>query len=427
MNRLWCDLLTYASGLAVGRRSRSSQRGYTLVELLIVISIVLLLAAIALPTVRNLLKDGKNAHQARAIVAYLQEARSRAIATKSDVGILFERLGTENDFVRSACLQMRLSNAVPPYTGESASARALLFHDPPANHSNDLIALPQSSAGMTNAAYFTAADCPLMYLSAQNGGGTDQPIGVFDRLELQGGRSVVIHRMVLVDDPMKTSGYGIGVKVIFDPRERMLDSRTTASSSTNPTVAFPSSFKTTGEAKAVRFKIHRKPNLSNVGALTLMKGMAIDLNYSGVGPNGVQFSQFAISPASVPSSDVDCMPIGIVFSGDGSVSYINHGVDVGGTVVRSVEHPAGNIYLMLGKTDGVRPDSPFDDTSKPVANVLNLEASWIVINPFTGKINASPVASVDTSTLSAGGISALMSAVLQSRQFAFQSDSLSKF
>ncbi|MGB7323517.1 MAG: prepilin-type N-terminal cleavage/methylation domain-containing protein [Rubripirellula sp.] len=420
----------------LSRTSRARHNAFTLVELLIVMAIVLVLGAVALPTVRNLLKDGKNAHQARALVAFLNEARSRAIATDSEVGVLIDRLGADNDFVRSASLQMRISNSVPPYAGESAAARALLFYDPPANHVSPNVVLPQSSRlvadqiGPTNAAFFTAADCPLLYLSAINGGGTDQPIGVFDRLELQGGRSVVMTRIVAIAS-QDSSGLGAGVKVIFDPRERLFDGRSAENAATGATtyqtVAFPTSSKLTTAGSLVSFKIHRKPNLSSVGALTLMKGMAVDLNYSGIGPNGVQFSQFAIAPTATPTSTVDCGPVGIVFAPDGTVSYVNHFVDVSGTVIGSVEHPASNIYLMLGKTDGVRPDSLYDTTSKPVANVMNLEMSWIVINPFSGKINASPAASVDASSLSGGGIGALTSAVFQSRQFAFQSDSLSKF
>jgi hypothetical protein len=396
----------------------------------------LVLAAVALPTVRNLLKDGKSAHQARAIVAYLNEARTRAIATKSEVGVLLNRVGSQGEFARSLSLQMRLSNSVAPYKGETAAAAALLCYDPASNHSNGLIELPQSSrapgnrVGPTNAAFFTAADCPLLYLSAVNAANdpqSSQPIGRFDRLELEGGRSVVMTSIIPAVLRDANGGPDVdGVKVIFDPRERLLDSRSQAANPTYPTVAFPASFQRRSFATPVSFKIHRKPNLSNVGALNLMKGMAIDLNYSGVGPNGVQLSQLAIAPTA-GTADVPCLPVAIVFAPDGTVSYMNYGIDISGTVVGSVEHPASNIYLLLGKIDGVRPDALLDETSKPPANIVNLESSWIVINPFTGNIQASPVASVDTSSLSTGDIVDVMSAVFQSRQFAFQSDKLSKY
>ncbi|NND96421.1 MAG: prepilin-type N-terminal cleavage/methylation domain-containing protein [Pirellulaceae bacterium] len=407
------------------RKLHSSRRAFTLIELMIVVFIVLLLAAISLPTVRNLLKDGRSAHQARQVVTILREARSRAIATKSEVGVLFDRLGTTNDFLRSTSLQMRMSNSVPPYAGESAAARAVLFHDPPANTGNAQVAT-LTATGPTNAAFFTAADCPLLYLSAVNGAGANQPIGVFDRLELQGGRSVVMIRMLAVA-AADSMGMGDGTKVIFDPRERLFDSQSSAASTTLPTVAFPGSIQQRSSSTAVRFKIHRKPNVSMVGGLTLLKGMAIDLNYSGIGPAGVQLSQFVIAPGATPTTDVNCGGVAIVFAPDGSVAYMNYGVNVAGAVVNSVEHPPSNIYLCLGRLDGIRPDSLYDTTNKPPANIMNLESSWIVINPFTGRIQASPSASVDASTLAGGGLGALSSAVLQSRALAFQSDKLSKY
>lgn len=159
-----------------------------------------------------------------------------------------------------------------------------------------------------------------------------------------------------------------------------------------------------------------------MGSKSLLKGLAIDFNYSGIGPNGFQFAPHFIAPNSVGStSDADMGPVSIVFSPDGTVAYMNHGVNLGsaGFASTSVQRPASNIYLMVGKIDGVRPDSLFDTTSRPVANIMSRESIWIVINPFTGLIEAAPAASV--SATSSG------QAVLQSRQFALQSDKLSTF
>ena len=403
-------------------RQRKNRSAFTLVEMLVVVFIFLILTAIALPSIRGLLRDSKNAQQARQLVAFLQEARSRAIASNSEVGVLFPRLGTDSDFRRSLSIRMQLSNSVPPYAGETPSASAVLFFDPslPSADNQATTIGNVNASGGTNSAYISADDAPLLYLSAQrlaSNPNAATPIGPSDRLEFQGGRSVVIRSIHAATHNLAgTLGFGPGTQVVFDPRETL-----TQGSSFN-TQNFPESFQFRTAPSRVKFRIHRSPNVSTVGSKSLLKGLAIDFNYSGIGPNGFQFAPHFIAPNSVGStSDADMGPVSIVFSPDGTVAYMNHGVNLGsaGFASTSVQRPASNIYLMVGKIDGVRPDSLFDTTSRPVANIMSRESIWIVINPFTGLIEAAPAASV--SATSSG------QAVLQSRQFALQSDKLSTF
>ena len=78
-------------------RSHDSHRrpklaaAFTLVELLVVLFLVLLLAAIALPNVREVLSDQLIARTARGVSTYIDVARNRAIAEGRQVGILIER------------------------------------------------------------------------------------------------------------------------------------------------------------------------------------------------------------------------------------------------------------------------------------------------------------------------------------------------
>ena len=107
-------------------KSNFSQRlGFTLVEVLVVMFIFLILTAVALPTVRNLISDQKNSRGARGIAAYIDLARSRAIAERRQIGIRIERVAADQ-FGRSASIRVRQLTGVPPYRGDAANAVATL-------------------------------------------------------------------------------------------------------------------------------------------------------------------------------------------------------------------------------------------------------------------------------------------------------------
>ena len=105
-----------------GRRTA----GYTLVELLIVLAIMVLLAAVALPTVKDLLANQQIAKTARNISAFIDKARSRAIAEGKFVGIRVERLNTLDPVGRAQSIRIRELTSVPPYTGDASNAFAIL-------------------------------------------------------------------------------------------------------------------------------------------------------------------------------------------------------------------------------------------------------------------------------------------------------------
>ena len=99
---------------------------YTLVELLIVLAIMVLLAAVALPTVKDLLANQQIAKTARNISAFMDKARSRAIAEGQFVGIRLERLNTLDPVSRAQSIRIRELTSVPPYTGDASNAFAKL-------------------------------------------------------------------------------------------------------------------------------------------------------------------------------------------------------------------------------------------------------------------------------------------------------------
>lgn len=403
---------------------------FTLVEVLVVAFILLLLAGIALPAVRDALKDGKRSQGARQVVAFLNEARSRAIATGDSVGVVLVRFGEDSEYSRSFSNEMFLTNSVPPYSGETPGALAYLHHD--LNLSNNEINAPPGSPSTINAAFFPASECPLLFLSAENLGASPSPIRRLDKLELQGGRTVTIRRMVQIPAGQNGLGLGDGTQVIFDSREPQLDERSAAAAQAagiTATRTFPSSLKTTTGQNGVRFRIHRQPMVSNAGSLSMLRGMAVDLNFSGIGKDGIQFSQFVSNPgASEAAGQVD-----IVFAPDGSVSHLQYGINVSGTVQSSREQPNGKIYLCVGETDGIQPQDVFSTDDRDPSNLMNLETVWVAIHPSTGFITASPAASVSQPTFASATPSAseirnaVRATCRQSRAFAIQADSLSTY
>ena len=140
--------------------------------------------------------------------------------------------------------------------------------------------------------------------------------------------------------------------------------------------------------------------------------MVIDLNYSGFGSLGSDFAPIAGSTNA---------SVAIVFGPDGRVISVR---DRSGAVVS----PTGLIYLCLGTADGVRPDDTVTAANEllstetgAVANVLDQQSIWIVINPNTGRVVSAPMASVTDATLSSGDLGAVLSA---SRQLARLGDAV---
>lgn len=94
------------------------KRGVTLVELLVVIGIMILLVAIAVPTLRPLTEGRKTREASRGVNVFFQAARSRAIKTGRPVGVMFDRLARHPQ----ACTLLRQAEVPPPYSGNVEGA-----------------------------------------------------------------------------------------------------------------------------------------------------------------------------------------------------------------------------------------------------------------------------------------------------------------
>ncbi len=380
-----------------------SPRGFTLVELLVVLFLLLILAAVALPTIRNVLLDQKNARAARSIASFIDIARSRAIAEGREVGVYLERLSEDlangvpsNPEGAASSIRLRQMTGVPAYSGESSDAVAVLGG-------------PTGIGGPIQWASFDPIDNSLLQYSMNvlNNADPDDDLRapirpLVDRLELPGGKIVIINS---IDADTQTPG---NILIRFDLRNpQQIES--------GPALEFPSGRRTLVAGQRVKYRIHRSAVMSNTSPLPLPRGIAIDLNLSGIGLGG---AQFASSVRQFPPAMQSVRPIIINFGPDGRVSRV---IQADGSYVV----PHSQIYLCLGDLAGIRPDDLFAATGRDRSNLTRPKTSWIAVNNQTGRVSVAPTAPVMTtmavSTLPFDQV--LQAALTEARLLASLSDS----
>lgn len=364
--------------------------GFTLIEMLVVMFIVMLLAAVALPTVRQTLQDQKNSRAARSITSFIDVSRSRAIAEAREVGILVERLSENaSDTVgTSAGIRIRQLTGVPPYSGESGDAHAVLSQITGVrsgyNARGGSTEIDWTRVTGVNQATFNRSDNQLLAISSVLYSSDDPAVRIkapirpfFDRIELPGGKLVTILQIEHDAD---------NVFARFDLREPA-DSPFDAVypppiNQPQSTLSIPmGARRTLTPNQVVKYRIHRSPVRSNTAPLNLPRGVAIDFSYSGIGMTGSQFSNAS-----------GITNIAVMFGPDGRVTRY---IDSSGT-----QHmPTSQLFFCLGDFAGVRPDDPFANTGRDRANIARDKSSWIVINNQTGRAFAAPMTTVSAATL----------------------------
>lgn len=350
----------------------SHRKGFSLIELLVTFFVLTLLAGIALPVTRNAIRDQRNNRATQLVTSFLESTRNQAIAGNHEMGVVFERLST-TDFGRSACIQLRQLRGVPPYTGDSAKADAVLFRD------NAYANLFTPVLGNEiNAARFDPIDSPLLALSARLLGGTaiqqaSSPIKLGDLLELPGGRLVAIQAIYLESNIIPDLRSIVVNFQLRDPAN---------ASSPLSALGYPNRrWRETNPPQRVSYKIHRSPVISNSRSFTLPRGTAIDLNYSGFGRSGIDFSP-DLSDSTVPAGDII-----VLFDSRGQVSRVRLSGGLNGL-------PTAQLFFCVGDIDGVQGDelNVFNEERRSRANILRNNAGWIVINPASGRVSAAPMA-----------------------------------
>ncbi|RMF43380.1 MAG: hypothetical protein D6753_05315 [Planctomycetota bacterium] len=388
--------------LAVLRRRRAA---LTLVELLVVMGVLVMLAAITLPTVKGMLSDQKVSQAATLVQQYCEAARSRAIATGRPVAVIFDRLrydagggATPLDALvaNNTCVRMSTGEVFPPYAGDWAGAVGRL-EDSNADGVVDRLRIPVAQAASLIDTSVTPAVPSGMALAG-------------DMLQLGARRETFL----ISADPSLDASTAEVLVPFFNPPLTSVGTNTFS-------LAEPATWM---NGTTVRFRIFRRPSKSLAGGTSLPRGTCIDMHFSGFGTAGREFSSDSIHltagtpapsypptpPYSQSNGNPDYGPIYIVFSPDGTVEawyYQNRALSVTAPVFQRAA-PTTMIHLLVGRTDGV-PQSPLVDPAGALAagdtftsNIMDTLNSWVTINPYTGHIYTSPVNGV---TVPAPGLS----------------------
>lgn len=423
--------------------------GLTLVELLIVMGILSLLAAVALPNIKTMIKQQRLSRSAADVQAYINAARSKAIGDGQQYGVIIERSGFDSAINRSQSTRLRFAYAPPDYAGDVPEALAVVL--PTGNlafspaHAPTLVAAAQQRAAQRNGNVVDPIVRPLdqILLGA---------VGVM--LEIQDIRFATANDFEWNNALSPNLEYNIPGFVpdssggsfwpdpdgpagpiqvgTVDPTDAQISGWPVLVLNTANAADFDAAERIRRvllPGTTVPFKIKRRPRPSILTPLDMTDGTVVDLNYSGIGIGNFTFSPAAIEgdvsggsrafrPAPLTAADPpapDYDSVTIMFDSQGSVSEVY--LSAAGVSEFTVADPfprvrlpafrqdvQSNIFLLVGRSGNVRPGDaatgiagaagPLGFDRAGISNLLDLEAVWIVINRQTGEVFTSNVDAV---------------------------------
>jgi prepilin-type N-terminal cleavage/methylation domain-containing protein len=358
----------------------ASRRGVTLVELLVVVTIIVMLAAMAIPAMRPMSEERRIREAARAVNVYFGNARNRAVESGRAHGVMCERLARQPQ----ACVVLRQAEVPPPYGGDALGTVAI---------AQDWTYVDAAGTPYWSSGCLWASGSTIVKLRIAEGSLSPGLIryGDFIQLNHQGPWYGILPDDVnngATDFP-EVNGYinflagvdSVGNDGWVDNYALTLvvDS-TQAYRSPYPERRFGALIW----SNPIAFQILRQPVPSAVDPLQLSRGTVVDLGASGNDSTPAAFA---------PASAADLSAVAVLFSPDGGVDR----VVVHGQQYRVTEP----IYLLVGKWERVpaQPggDAEADDGLHNWEDATNL---WVAINPQTGLVTVAELhADVDDTTL----------------------------
>lgn len=374
-----------------GNRKRLRFTAFTLIELLVVIGIMLVLVAVALPSIRMLTKGNSVREAARVVNTFIESARSDA-ATNEFGGIWIER--SERD--PNKATRIYKIRRPQTYSGDTQNAQARILHG--GGYGNSVPPIGPCGAGgnSTIVALFRANENQLFEPDLNGHRG----IGVNDRIQFDNkgpwyiiqqvcgdvaGNDTIVHP----DDPDPTNPtiFAYACEVALSTADFSLD-RMGAFDDFNAYVK-PASHDVT-------FRIERTPMKSTRDFIELPKGTYINLADSGFAitdinrliendnrGGGAEFS-------STNTDEPKVLPVIITFRKDGSVDRVDYELNI-----ETQPYPAPADFAYINKSQ-FPPSSIFlhianerEDLNNNISPLEDLDSLWVTISRTGGIVATS--------------------------------------
>lgn len=385
-----------------------TRRGMTLLELLIVLTILVILLGVAIPAMRPALEGRQTREAARALNVYFGSARYRAKELGRPCGVVIKRY----EGLPQCSMVLKQAEVPPPYSGDYEDS-AVKLNDWTKGQFGDR---DYWLDGATVVKVFVRASG----IGASGTGAVrDFSPGLIRYGDLvQLNRQGPYYRIMwdefgapVPDFPEDEFGY-----LDFDPEEDpaadknqdgWIDTHVLTlvlADARGQTVAWPTWREDTDGSEPVPFEIFRQPMSASTGDLQLPSGAVIDLEFSGTD------NQAIIPGLGWPHSAEDeaqgvlaaSSPVIIMFSPNGSVDrviYYEHLRADGEpheqddiTFQRREITLVDPLYLLVGKRERV----PSEWGRENWRNTTNL---WVALNPQSGLVTTAEVAAPEDEAL----------------------------
>jgi prepilin-type N-terminal cleavage/methylation domain-containing protein len=331
--RIRRGLAALAKPVALDEGSR--RRGVTLLELLIVMTIMLMITAAAIPVILPATQNRRMREAARLTSSYISGARSRAIESGRPVGVMIERFNG-----LPYALNLSYCEVPPPYAGDTLSSRITV-----------------AAGGITG--FVPSSD--ILWQNVVR-------VGDLVQLDYKGPLYVIAPFSGLTPGATLTSA---NLPTTTTPWTLLLPS--------GATPLLPTAYGAVG----VPYQIFRQPVRSSAAPMQLPEGVVVDLINSGVTTSGVFPTTFVAPINWLTTPPVPWNAI-ITFAPSGRVDFVTLGT--AGTLTR----PTGPIFLLLGRRDLMadvsqtgNDDNLYDSTNTTNAYLQNF---WVTVGYQTGLV-----------------------------------------